>query len=307
MLNNVVRYKHVVLSTDRPLQTNPRQVFKNFQGNTNGKNYAEMEESIALMWNEDTAMSLLHKYGLKKEERSESIKSRMGGRSRFLDHFLTDTIEDRTPMIGSENKVYSTADIGFFEAVLLAYTHHWNLRTSPDDWWFCVIKIISQHIELFYNKPSVRNLFVDFEGKKNLKVFVGTEEGWPVFEDMDFSSFFNNISLEIANNVKVPEYVDAVTANFTTTTSVKKIVSQITLMSSLQGYFNFYLIGSCGIPAIEMMGIEEDWKKLKVLKTLLEPVTNDLRLKESWWSLVQKIFEKLLETYCGQPDVDLVE
>ncbi|KAL9953538.1 hypothetical protein ACROYT_G040973 [Oculina patagonica] len=62
----------------------------------------------------------------------------------------------------------------------------------------------------------------------------------------------------------------------------------------------------CGIPAVEMLGTEDDWSKLKsklkVLRTLLEPIENDLGLTSEWWNLVEKVFSKLLATYQGRPD-----
>jgi hypothetical protein len=64
----------------------------------------------------------------------------------------------------------------------------------------------------------------------------------------------------------------------------------------------------CGIPGVEMLGTEEDWQKLlsklEALKTLLEPIKNDLRLGNNWWSVVKDVFEKLLATYRGNPDYD---
>ena len=61
----------------------------------------------------------------------------------------------------------------------------------------------------------------------------------------------------------------------------------------------------CGIPAVEMLGTEDDWNKLqsklKVLRTLLEPIENDLGLSLEWWDLVEKVFRKLLSTYQGRP------
>jgi len=106
--------------------------------------------------------------------------------------------------------------------------------------------------------------------------------------------------------VKVPEFGDGMTANFSTTTAVQKIVSQITLMYSVQEYFDFKVVYSCGIPAVEMLGAEDDWSKLqsklKVLRTLLEPIEDDLGLPSEWWDLVEKVFRELLSTYQGRPD-----
>ena len=145
-------------------------------------------------------------------------------------------------------------------------------------------------------------MFVSHEGKKTLEVHVPTLS----LRDVDYNWFFNEMSKLISENVKVPEYVDAVTADFSTTTAVQKIVSQITLMSSMQRFFDYTMYTMCGIPGVEMLGAEEDWKrlqsKLKVLRTLLEPIENDIGLRTEWWDLVEKVFCVLLATYREEPD-----
>ena len=181
--------------------------------------------------------------------------------------------------LGSEEEIYSVcADCGMFGAIFTAYSYHYKLRTSPDDWWFCVIKQVACAIDENSQKKSVRKMFVDHESKKTIVVEVED----PTIHTVNYSWFFDQITKAIKENVKAPEFVDGITADFNTTTPVQKIVSQITLMYSVNSYFNFDLLLGCGIPAVEMLGTEEDWKKLtsklKVLRTLLEPIENDLGL-----------------------------
>ncbi|KAJ7374208.1 hypothetical protein OS493_007281 [Desmophyllum pertusum] len=204
--------------------------------------------------------------------------------------------------LGSTETIYSPTDCGLFAAVLTAYNNHWKLRTSPDDWWFCVIKRVASAIDKNAKKESVRKMFVDHEEKKTIEVEVPDSTIYTV----DYSWFFDQIAKGIQENVKVPEFVDGMTADFSTTTAVQKIVSQITLMYSVQEYFNYMMMTMCGIPAVEMLGTEDDWSKLKsklkVLRTLLEPIENDLGLPSEWWDLVEKVFRELLDTYQGKPD-----
>ena len=138
-------------------------------------------------------------------------------------------VEKRVATLGSEENIYSLSygDCGLFAYVLTAYNNHWNLRTSPDDWWFCVTRRVAIAIDKNAKKNSVHKMFVDHEGKKTLQVNVPSNYIYSV----DYSWFFDEISKKITENVKVPEYVDAVTADFSVTTPVQKIVSQITLMS----------------------------------------------------------------------------
>ena len=207
-------------------------------------------------------------------------------------------------VLGSDDEIYSTGtDVsGMFAAVVTAYNHHYNLRTSPDDWWFCVIKRVACAIDNNSQKESVRKMFVEQEGKKTIEIEVED----PSIYTVDYNWFFDQIAKEIKENVKVPEFVDGMAADFGTTTPVQRIVSQITLMYSVKQYFDFEMTTRCGIPAVEMLGSEEDWKKLtsklKVLRTLLEPIENDLGLPSEWWHLVEKVFWRLLATYQGKPD-----
>jgi hypothetical protein len=111
------------------------------------------------------------------------------------------------------------------------------------------------------------------------------------------------MSKEISKNVKVPEYLDAVTADFTTTSPNVKMVSQISIMSSLQQYFEYGMMTLCGIPAIEMLGSEKDWirlgEKLQALRKTLEPITREIGLSRRWWSHAENVFAELLKTYRG--------
>ena len=209
---------------------------------------------------------------------------------------------DMVPALGSTENIYSLGDCGLFSTVITAYNNHWTLRTSPDDWWFCVIKRIACAVDKNANKESVRKMFVDHEGKKTIEVKVPDTSIYTV----DYSLFFDQIAKGMQENVKVPEFVDGMTTDFSTTTAVQKIVSQITLMYSVQEYFQYKMVLACGIPAVEMLGTEDDWSKLqnklKVLRTLLEPIENDLGLSSEWWDLVEKVFRELLATYQGRPD-----
>ena len=206
--------------------------------------------------------------------------------------------------LGSEENIYSLGNCGLFSAVLTAYNNHWKLRTSPDDWWFCVIKRVASAIDNNAEKESVRKMFVDHEGKKTIEVTVPDDNIYTV----DYSWFFDQMAKGIQGNVKIPEFVDAITADFSTTTAVQKIVSQITLMNSVEEFFHYSMRVGCGIPAVEMLGTEDDWRnlksKLKVLRTLLESKGKELQLFSDWWDLVETVFSNLLDTYQGNPDKD---
>ena len=224
--------------------------------------------------------------------------------SRTGNHSDDAAFEQQVASLGSEQLICCSKfhNNGIFAAALKAYHKHWKLRTAPDDWWFCVIKRVSLAIDANGNKNAVRTMFVEHQGQKTLTVAVPSA----TVHDVDYSSFFNQMTDEIARNIKVPKYVEAVTADFTTTTPDTKIVSQMTVMSSVKKYFRFTMEYICGIPGVEMLGSEEDWaklsEKLKALKEILKPIEDEIGLTEEWWSHAEVVYQNLLETYRGKPD-----
>ena len=76
-------------------------------------------------------------------------------------------------------------------------------------------------------------------------------------------------------------------------------------MSSLQEFFDYGLSIGCGIPNIEMKGTLADWEKLasklSELRQRLAPISEDIGL-EHWWSGVEGVLARLLETFKGDPD-----
>ena len=207
---------------------------------------------------------------------------------------------------GKEGNVYASGNVGLFDAVHTAWANHWKLRTCPEDWWQPVIRYVAKLIfSVTEAKPEgkVKKLFVgDQQGKKQLVVKV------PQFrlEDVDFKLVFNKFAEKIEENVLVPEFKQAMTADFSTSGYEHIVGSQITLMSATQNFFEFVLmLCGCGIKGVEMQGTLEDWrklrKKLKEIQDILDPVKDELeyfdRGYSKWMHHVDFVFTKLAETF----------
>ena len=115
------------------------------------------------------------------------------------------------------------------------------------------------------------------------------------------------MSSAIAANITLPGYVETMTSDFTTTTPVQRSASQITVMNSMQEFFEYRILILCGIPSIEMLGAREDWvrleTKLNELQAMLAPISGELGL-DSWWTKVRNVLQNLVNTYDGEPDKD---
>merc|ERR1711956_152094 len=120
-------------------------------------------------------------------------------------------------------------------------------------------------------------------------------------------NILDQMSDKIRENIKIPGYVDNMEPDFTTSTGINRIVSQIMLMNSVQEYFAYSMVLGCGIPYVDMKGTEEDWiklgQKVKTLRKTLEPIHRAIGL-DGWWGRVEGITDKLLETFRGNPDED---
>ena len=212
-------------------------------------------------------------------------------------------IGDKTVVLGTKEKIYATGDVGLLGAVLEAYNHHWNLKISPDDFWIPVAIRVGKKINENAKNDKVREFFVDFEAKKEIVIEIGKT----LIHEVDYVWLFDEFSQQIKNLIKKPEYNDLMTANFSTSTPITRIASQINIMSSLQEYFDYGMKTLCGIKGVEMLGNLEDWKslitKIDQLAELLKPLEKVLRLSY-WFELVREVYEKLLATFEGKPDIN---
>ena len=199
----------------------------------------------------------------------------------------------------SDAVVTGTGDHGFFTAIYECYNHHWGLRTVPDDWWYTIIRTVAIAIDKHSKQEEVRKYFVDHEGKKRLTVDVPSGK-------IDYAAFFRQMTNMIQSNIKVENYVETVRSNFSTSTETHRIVSEITVMSSMQEFFEYCMRTGCGIPFVELEGTEDDWlklgSKLRDLKKMLQPILGAIGLSEEWWKKVELICDKLLDTYRGKGD-----
>jgi len=239
------------------------------------------------------------------QEKLRDVMARSARRNEVNPRTASDRkpVGNKTPALGSSDMVtFPGHDAGFLSTVHEAYSKHYNLRSGPEDWWYCIIQTVALAIDKNSKKDEVRNFFVQHEGKKTLKIDVST------VVNIDYTWFFDQMSKQIAKNINVPEYVDKMKTDFSQSTNIHKIVSEINLMSSLQEFFGYGAGALCGIPAIEMKGTQDDWEKLGTkiieLKQILKPIHDVIELGDWWWSKIENIASKLLDTYNGNPDKD---
>lgn len=220
------------------------------------------------------------------------------------------TVEDivgRTYAMGSSSSqkdIYHKEDLGLFQCVYECWKHHWNLRTSPEDWWSPVATQVAKAIDKAAKSGNqrVREHFVDHDGKKKICIDVDVF----TIDQVDFESFFSALSSELKKQIKCPEYARVMQNDFSTSSASHRIESQINLMASMQEFFDYEMgMCGCGIKGVEMLGTQEDWDnlsmKLRELRKQLKPIQSSLifALSNGWLDHVEKVFHMLAKTYAA--------
>lgn len=128
----------------------------------------------------------------------------------------------------SEQSLY--AEWGLVSTVVLAYNTHHQLVLRPDDFWQAILTQLSFYIQA--RAEALRDRIVDFQGQKTLVI----QMGGTLFS-ADFGYFAQKMAEKIAANIKDPAVATWIIPSFTTTTTNDRIAASVTLMSTLQAYF----------------------------------------------------------------------
>ena len=138
-----------------------------------------------------------------------------------------------------------------------AYAEHRPFVLSPDMIWLLISQGFARHVNA---KPEkLRNYFVDFSGQ--LTIVVKSEDDL-LNDSAEWENIFSQLTSQIAKYTG-EELINTLSSNFSTTTPIEKIASEITVMEAMDPYFEFvatYVV--CGIPEITLEGTTKDWEKI---------------------------------------------
>mmetsp|Transcript_12600 Transcript_12600/g.21009 ORF Transcript_12600/g.21009 Transcript_12600/m.21009 type:complete len:397 (+) Transcript_12600:147-1337(+) len=196
------------------------------------------------------------------------------------------------------------ASRGFISSVLQAYNSHYDLVLRPDDVWQAILAQFSFYVNA--NAETLRDKFVDFEGKKALTIFAdGT------LFTVDFGNIASRmVDEQIATNIKDPSVTEWLLPKFTTTTSTDRIAASVTIMSTLQAYFSYSCHLMCGIPNVTLEGTPDDWRLLreKIDRLPSYDVTDGNEqakppVMKMWHSLLSPVLDQFIKSSEGNVDL----
>lgn len=238
-----------------------------------------------------------------------SCIDRLWKQPRNIKHLKTDPDPegsgDFVPALGTEDAIYNDgADTGLFGTIFKVWANHWDLRTCPEDWWWPLITNVAAAIDKHSGHEAVRAFFVN--GREEKETLTVSTQSFGIY-DADYSVLFERFSEAINDKIQVPGYVNAITADFSTTCQTKRMTSQIAIMKSVQSYFEYTMnCPGCGIRALQMVGTQHDWAslgvKLETLHQLLQPIEHVLKLN-GFLKVAREVFAKLHMTYVDAPSM----
>lgn len=145
----------------------------------------------------------------------------------------------------------------FYQTLITAYAKHKSVTLSPDMIWLLISQGFARYVNA--HAEELRHQLVSHDGKKELIVQIGND----LFSaDVDWPTLIDGFASQIDQYTK-GDIANVITADFTTTGPVERVVSQVTLMESVKSYFDYIMvIAVCGIPSITLKGTPEDWQRV---------------------------------------------
>ena len=203
-----------------------------------------------------------------------------------------------------EQEIFNEGKTSLIQGLIAAYKNHYPITISPDMIWILIMQGFSRFMEKYEN--LVRERFVNFTGKKDLKLerlqyspYNASKEVWDGIIKEFVQKIGNNVGKEVVDNLE---------CDFSTTSAVAKVTSQVCIMSAMKQYFTYrVLMAGCGISSITLEGSIKDWEKIKSKLEFLS--TKALK----WWTkhlipIIDNIIttKKYYSTY-GQLNQELID
>lgn len=195
---------------------------------------------------------------------------------------------DTKPLIAPEVSSYSH---GFVAAVSAAYNKHHPLVLSPDMIWLLIAQGLALHVR--ENAEALREKFIAHQSKLTLEV--RRDEFVKGFAGNDWEEVFTEFSEQIRTHLGDTTH-QTIVPSFSTTGVVEKAAFEVALLDAMQVYFNYDVIGICGIPSFILEGTPDDWQRLRAHAAALAAF--DL---EWWVTPLLRVLDEFVAASQGNP------
>ena len=196
-----------------------------------------------------------------------------------------------TSFSNEKNLIYQGKD-AFYKTLVDAYANHQSVTLSPDMVWLVICQGFARYVNA--HAEELRPKLVNHEGKMDLVIETDKDL---MTEEIDWPILINDFASQIDKHTK-DNIAKTITSDFSTTGSVERVASQITLMESVKSYFEYIVeYIACGIPSITLNGSVEDWKRVR---------EKTMQLKkyglEKWIDSLDPILQEFILAADGKPN-----
>ena len=191
-----------------------------------------------------------------------------------------------------ENNFKLMGKDAFYRSIVEAYANHQSITLSPDMVWLVISQGFARYVNAHAEK--LRPKLVNHNGKMDLATQTSKDL---LKEDVDWPSLIGDFASQI-NKYTKGGIAKTITADFSTTGTVERVASQITLMESVKSYFEYIVYRiACGIPSVKLQGTAADWRRVLEKTKQLE----QYGLGE-WVGELQPILKEFIKTAEGTPN-----
>ncbi|KAF1811698.1 hypothetical protein P152DRAFT_507895 [Eremomyces bilateralis CBS 781.70] len=161
-------------------------------------------------------------------------------------HIITSSAD--TPNGTISKDTYASSD-SFVRSTIQAWGQHHHLVIRPDEVWFTILAQMNFYMN--DHAEDVRDVFVTFEGKQEIRVF-----------DRTWHQVIDQFAEEIQKRVKTPWLLDWMMPEFSTSTDNDATTATVLMMGLFQAYFDYLGGIICGLPSVTLLGTKADWERL---------------------------------------------
>lgn len=174
-----------------------------------------------------------------------------------------------------------------------SFKDHHHMVLTPDTVWLTIESGLKNHI--LQNAEELRSKFVDSDGGKfNIEII---RNGFVKGQTNNWEGCFDEFSEKIGDLIGPQK--DLIVGNFSTTSDLQRVSSEIVLMDMMKEYFTYSVMTRCGIPRVTLEGTVEDWENIRDRFNQFKNYGLD------WWvDVLDPILEQLVESSKGNVSLD---
>lgn len=209
----------------------------------------------------------------------------------------------------THNKCVAMASLPFQSVNQLAnlflnsYSKHLGIYLRPEDFHLHFVMLVSS---LINEKPEAfRSIFTESaEGEKKKLVvnLQGLEDEARARNVAVWDLAMREWANMLGENVKVPEFINAVRTTYSTNTFVDNVVNDICVMDTMKAFFTFEGTCECGFPAVTLEGDEKDWITLIETVKTITTILDDKSLSRYVTTKFIPVLDMMLRTYRNVPE-----